>query len=420
MALAMEFKTWIEVSFERMETLKALELPDVFTTDPGAGRIRVVEQSEICSATLHQWNKEQPTLAILPTSRPLVSFHHNVHVVPYSDHSSYQELEDFVSALKPTTVVPIVGNHFPGSLSALVPSRKRREILVPESVRHYMLRLPKSQPSSSACTSLRQRPFQPIAPKGVIFESPVRGSRKSCEEVWEVQCLEQDISEEEMDTGSSEKDSDCILIDVSRDLVPKKHRIGAGDIWNLNIVKTVSEDVAMAESVPLSQLTQSNLAPLEILTNTKAYLKPVRTTRKPFETKAKTIKETAINYTCQQGSYGNAQNNHTLLDSDDMSQESGNEIDQEDVLSYDKNMSQRSGHSQSDGVQSCLDNESCTSSSSLTVLRQEYLEDIEKSVLNGLPFTETDFKTCGLLQQSFVQQFILCPICDAKNEDMPD
>uniref|UniRef100_H3DCD4 5' exonuclease Apollo n=1 Tax=Tetraodon nigroviridis TaxID=99883 RepID=H3DCD4_TETNG len=117
--LAMEFKTWIEVSVDRMETLKALELPDVFTTDPGAGRIRVVEQSEIRAAAFHQWNKEEPTLAILPTSRPLVSFHPNIYVVPYSDHSSYQELEDFVSALQPTDVVPIVGNHIPGSLSAL-------------------------------------------------------------------------------------------------------------------------------------------------------------------------------------------------------------------------------------------------------------------------------------------------------------
>ncbi|XP_034065098.1 5' exonuclease Apollo-like [Gymnodraco acuticeps] len=155
--LAKEFKTWVEVSFERMQTLKALELPDVFTTEPGAGRIRVVEQSKICSANVHKWDKEQPTLAILPTSRPLVPFHPNVHVVPYSDHSSYQELEDFVSALKPTSLVPIVGNHVPASFSALLPRRKRHEILVPECVRHYMLSQPESQLSSSANTSPRRR-----------------------------------------------------------------------------------------------------------------------------------------------------------------------------------------------------------------------------------------------------------------------
>lgn len=416
--LAMEFKTWIEVSFERMETLKALELPDVFTTDPGAGRIRVVEQSEICSATVHQWNKEQPTLAILPTSRPLVSFHPNIHVVPYSDHSSYQELEDFVSALKPTTVVPIVGNYVPGSLSALVPSRKRHEILVPESVRHYMLRQAESQLSSSAYTSLRRRHFQPIAPKGVIFESPVRGSRKSCKEAWEAECLEQNVSEEEMDTESSEKDSGCILIDLTKDLVPKNHRGGAGDTLGLNIVKTVSEDEAMAECVPLGQLAQSNFAPVEILTNTKACLKPVRTMRKPFKTNTKTIQEMAVNYTSQQSRHGNAQN-HTLSDSDGMSQQSAHGIDQEDDMSNDS-MSQHNGHDQNYRVRSSLDNESCTSSSSLTVLRQEYVEEIENSILNDLPFTEMDLKTCGLLQQSFVQQFLLCPISDAKNDDISD
>ncbi|KAK2851327.1 hypothetical protein Q5P01_007603 [Channa striata] len=222
--LAMEFKTWIEVSFERMETLKALELPDVFTTDTGAGRIRAVEQSQICSATMQQWNKEQPTLAIMPTSRPLVSFHSKVHVVPYSDHSSYQELEDFVAALKPTSLVPIIGNCVPESLSALLPGKRRHEILVPESVRHYMLNQPESQRSSSAHTRLhhqQRQHFLPLAPKGVIFESPLSKSRKSCEEACEPESLEQDASEEQMDTASSENGS--ILIDMSKNRPPDKN-----------------------------------------------------------------------------------------------------------------------------------------------------------------------------------------------------
>ncbi|XP_076598209.1 5' exonuclease Apollo [Chaetodon auriga] len=400
--LAMEFKTWIEVSFERMETLKALELPDVFTTDPGAGRIRVVEQSAICYASLLQWNKEQPTLAILPTSRPLVSFHPNVHVVPYSDHSSYQELEDFVSALKPTSVIPIVGNYVPGSLSALVPSRKRHEILVPESVRHYMLRQPESQLSTSACSSLRRRHFQPLAPKGVIFESPVRESRKSCEEAWGAECPEQDASEDEVDTESSEKDSDCILIDLSKDLLPNRHRRGAGDMWSLNIVQTVSED--MTETMPLSRITQRNFAPVEILTNT--CLKPVRITRRPFETNTKTINQTSSNdNTSQQSRNGSAQSNRTLSDSDSMSQHSAHGTDQNNSVTL---------------LQSSLDNKSCTSSGSLTELQREYIEELENSILNDLPFTEEDFETWGLLPQSFVQQFPLCPLYQAKEDGISD
>lgn len=408
--LAMEFKTWIEVSFERMETLKALELPDVFTTDPGAGRIRVVEQSAICSATLHQWNKEQPTLAILPTSRPVVSFHPNVHVVPYSDHSSYQELEDFVSALKPTSLIPIVGNYVPGSLSALVPSKKRHEILVPESVQHYMVRQPESQLSSSAYSSLCRRHFRALSPKGVVFESPVRGSRKSCEEAWEAECLELDASEDEMDTESSEKDSDCILIDMSQDLLSNKHRRRDGDMWSLNIVKTVSENMAMAESEPPSLLTQSNFAPVEILRNTKAYLKPVRTTRRPFENKAKMINEPASDdNTSQHSRQGNAQNNNILSDDDSLSQHSGHGNDQEHITSNNKNTNHHNRHGidQNDSLtllQNSPYNNSSTSCSSSTLLRQEYVEKLENSILNDLPFTEEDLKPCGLLHQSFVKR----------------
>lgn len=405
-----------------METLRALELPDVFTTDPGAGRIRVVEQSAICSATVLQWNKEQPTLAILPTSRPLVSFHPNVHVVPYSDHSSYQELEDFVSALKPTSVLPIVGNYVPGSLSALVPSRKRHEILVPESVRHYMLRQPESQLRSSACSSLHHRQFQPLAPKGVIFESPVRGSRKSCDEAWGAECQEQDASEEDMDTESSEKDSECILIDLSKDLLPNRRRRGARDMWSLNIVQTVSKDVA--ETEPLGQLAQSDFAPVEILTNT--CLKPVRTTRRPFEANTKTINETSSNDNTNQCSrHGSAQNNHTLLDSDSTSQHSGHGIDQDVDMPNINNTSWQSGQGtdQNDSVtllQSSLDNDSCTSSASLTELRRQCIEELENSILNDLPFTEEDFKTWGLMPQSFVQQFPLCPLYHAKEHGISE
>ncbi|XP_034393409.1 5' exonuclease Apollo [Cyclopterus lumpus] len=411
--LAMEFKTWIEVSFERMETLKVLELPDVFTTEPGAGRIRAVEQSVICSATLNQWNKEQPTLAIIPTSRPLVSFHPNVHVVPYSDHSSYQELEDFVSALKPTSLVPIVGNHVPGSFSALLPSKKHHEILVPESVRHYMLRRPESQLCSSPYTSLRRRGFQPLVPKGVVFESPERGSKKSCEEAWEAECREQDASGVEMDTESSEKDSDCILVDLSKDLTPNKNRKGTGDMWSLDIIQTVSEDVVMAESVPFSQLSQSNFAPMEILTNTKACLKSVRKTRGPFKSNAKIINNTISNekYSSQGSRLGNVQNNYTLSVSGGMSQHSGHAIDQDgDIMSNDQM------NNIVTTLQSSLQNDSCSSSSSETELKQEYLEELESHILKALSFTEEDMKVCGLLQQSFVQQFPLSPVCDAQDD----
>lgn len=390
----MEFKTWIEVSVDRMETLKALELPDVFTTDPGAGRIRVVEQSEIRAAAFHQWNKEQPTLAILPTSRPLVSFHPNIYVVPYSDHSSYQELEDFVSALQPTTIVPIVGNHIPGSLSALVPSKRRPSVLVPESVQHYMLR----ESGSSTCTHpFHVRHIQPLGPRGVIFESPVKVSLNLCEEASETVSTELDMLEEEVDTGSSDSGSNCILIDLSLNLVPKTHRRQVGDPWNLDIVETNPEGVVVEESVPPTQLTPSRW-----VTNTNVGLEPNRT-RKLFQTGLnQTLKDTAVYHTSQQSQHQNAQNNQSLSACDGMSQQSGYRIDQEDDSVSNGDISQDSGCHRNTRAQRSTD-ESFHSARSLRVLRQEYVEEIENSILNQLPFDEEDLNPRGFLQQRLFQ-----------------
>uniref|UniRef100_A0A3Q2SUZ2 5' exonuclease Apollo n=1 Tax=Fundulus heteroclitus TaxID=8078 RepID=A0A3Q2SUZ2_FUNHE len=259
--LAMEFKTWVEVSFERMETIKALELPDVFTTEPGAGRIRVVEQSRVYYTTAHDLNKEHPTLAILPTSRLFISPHPNLHVVPYSDHSSYQELVDFVSALRPSSIVPIVGSCVPGGLSALLPHKKRHEIHVPESVRQYMLREPERQLSSSVYTGLCRRNLRPRAPKGVIFDTPLKKSRKLYEEASEAESMEPDGSEEETDTGSSRKDSDCILVDLNVKVPTNKER---------SCDQILSETQVIMESAQNGQLNEDNFGAEGIQANSSS------------------------------------------------------------------------------------------------------------------------------------------------------
>ncbi|CAL8277451.1 unnamed protein product [Boreogadus saida] len=176
-SLALEFKSWVEVSAKRMETLRLLGLPDVFTTDEGAGRLRLVEQREVRYSNMHKWNQVYPTLAILPTSSPAVPYHPNVHVVPYSDHSSYQELEDFISALKPAAMVPIVGTCLPGSFTALLPRKKRCDFLVPESVQSYMLKQPAVQPRHRGPAPRYKRARPP--PRGVVFESLSESSEGS-------------------------------------------------------------------------------------------------------------------------------------------------------------------------------------------------------------------------------------------------
>lgn len=384
--LAMEFKTWIEVSFERMETLKVLELPDVFTTEPGAGRIRAVEQSRISSAALHEWNKEQPTLAILPTSRPLISFHPNVYVVPYSDHSSYQELEDFVSALRPSSVVPIVGSCLPGGLSALLLHKKRREIHVPESVRLYMLRQPDRQLSSSAYSGLSRRNLRPLSPKGVIFDTPVKESRALSEEDCEAESMEQDRCEEDMDTEISEKDSDCILVDQSVKLTPNKEKGGDnGQIF--------SEELMMMQSVQHALLTESNFGQSETLTNSTTSGKTIGT-RQQLEISGR------VSTHWHEG-YGDVQISHTQADQDATNEPSWGHCSNAPAL-----------------FKNIFDKAFLVSSRSSTEFLRENIEKHENSLLKFLPFSEEDFMARGLLSHGFVRKFTLSPVKDSEEDEI--
>ncbi len=246
----MEFKTWVEVDRERLETLRVLELPDVFTTDSGAGRIRGVSQSIINASNLQAWNKVQPTIAILPTSRPMISCHTNVYVVPYSDHSSYLELEDFVSALRPISLVPIVGNCLPYFSSLLNPCRKKpKEVVIPESVKHYMMTNSNIQSSTNGIANMFQRTLQPES-RGVVFESPVSKIRR----------LSHDDGDSETD-----QDSDSILLDLStnsysRENGPHNKRLKPIQVASENVV-TIGRSLPSDDNESVSTLTSNVRSP---------------------------------------------------------------------------------------------------------------------------------------------------------------
>lgn len=244
--LALEFKTWVEVDVERLETLRVLELPDVFSTEPGSGRLRAVAQSEVTAANLLAWNKERPTIAILPTSRPVVSCHPNLHVVPYSDHSSYQELEDFVSALHPVSLVPIVGSCMPNFSSLLSQRRRRHEVVVPESVQCYMRRKPNVQPFTFRGNFLHRSLH--TGPPGVVFESPGKNSRFHSHNIDKNSDVMEADDVTEVDS-ELDQDSDCILLDMSTDLT---HDVNSHP-RSLNLVQVTSEDVTTIDSLPLDE-----------------------------------------------------------------------------------------------------------------------------------------------------------------------
>ncbi|XP_069489471.1 5' exonuclease Apollo-like [Ambystoma mexicanum] len=175
--LAKEFKSRIVVSPQKLELLNLLELEDVFEAGGGAGRISVVQESDVNRLNMNHWNQAHPTIAILPTSRPAKEWHKNydVHVVPYSDHSSYQELQEFLNILKPCSLEPIVKHQMCEVLlkDYAQPLKKPLlEIKVPPSVQVFMMGLgcPERYGQGKAAKRQVVQAARQI-PKGVVFEA---------------------------------------------------------------------------------------------------------------------------------------------------------------------------------------------------------------------------------------------------------
>ncbi|XP_048409466.1 5' exonuclease Apollo isoform X3 [Stegostoma tigrinum] len=208
--LAMTFKTWIVVSPRRLQMFQLLGLCDVFTSEVGAGRIHVVDQNEINRFNMVKWNQKCPTIAIIPTSRKIRVWHRDVHVIPYSDHSSFQELQEFVARLKPCTIIPVVKTkaceaYFCQYLS---PVDDLKQIHVPETVKEFMQKKAKcNKMLLHSHTRLRSL----IIPKGVIFESPEKVQHDDSG----IDCLCTEIP-------SSESNKEA-LQNNDKVLVPSKH-----------------------------------------------------------------------------------------------------------------------------------------------------------------------------------------------------
>ncbi|NXR66948.1 DCR1B exonuclease, partial [Rhadina sibilatrix] len=177
--LALEFSTWVVVSPRRLEQMRLLELPDVFTAEEGAGWIRAVDVAEIRWDTLVAWNALHPTIAIIPTGRPVKVTHPNIHLIPYSDHSSFVELREFVKWLKPCSIIPIVKGdmcqvYFQEYLSSapqVLPDFKVSKPVLESGQQQSRRRGQKP-------TSLWKRALQCSVPRGVVYESPEKNTEK--------------------------------------------------------------------------------------------------------------------------------------------------------------------------------------------------------------------------------------------------
>ena len=202
--IAIVFKTWIGVDPLRKETLKLLEMPDVFTCDVDKVRIRVVKSHEITKKNIQFWNSEEPTIAILPTclyvgaTNPYANVE-NVFVVPYSDHSSFEELTKFVQNVKPRKVIPIVHKHklSPGEtinsrvnmtvFQDLMDSTPSSEFTVPHSVECFMTgEIQQDRKQRVKATAKIKKAVKVKKPRGVIFspspeKTEIKGDKRDLE-----------------------------------------------------------------------------------------------------------------------------------------------------------------------------------------------------------------------------------------------
>ncbi|XP_045059415.2 5' exonuclease Apollo isoform X2 [Desmodus rotundus] len=165
--LALEFQTWVVLSPRRLELVQLLGLADVFTVEKEAGRIHAVDHMEVCRSAMLHWNQTHPTIAVLPTSRKIPRAHPDIHVIPYSDHSSYSELRAFVAALKPCQVVPIVRRQPYQDYFQDILSPRLSMPPIPDSVQQYMS---SSSRKPSVLCLLGRRLKRPRT-QGVMFES---------------------------------------------------------------------------------------------------------------------------------------------------------------------------------------------------------------------------------------------------------
>ena len=206
--IALKFQEWISVPLAMYRTAEILGLQDVFCVDDMDCQIRIVPFHTVTRSSVIGWNDFEPTLAILPTSlyiglgsTPYVDSP-NIHTVPYSDHSSFEEICNFVRRIQPKRIHPIVNERKRGGIFGKLADRSDLSCLhkylskqpdnrytIPSSVKRFMS-LPLATSISKVSRQKKQcgnkisfvRKRQSVS-LGVVYESPQKVElNESCKE----------------------------------------------------------------------------------------------------------------------------------------------------------------------------------------------------------------------------------------------
>ncbi|NWJ08384.1 DCR1B exonuclease, partial [Crypturellus undulatus] len=266
--LALEFSTWVVVSPWRLEQMQLLEMPDVFTAEEGAGWIRAVDIAEIRWETLVRWNLQRPTIAILPTGRPVKVTHPKIYPIPYSDHSSFEELCEFVEWLKPCSVIPIVRDsrcQFYFEKYLCTDQQTPPDLKIPEPMQEFAQQ--KRQEKGEQPVHPLKRAVRHSVSRGVVFESPEKYTDK-CKEFEDIKVPQQNCEldfcskegcicshscqEKEEETNSHSSQSQCTSAQLSG---------GQAAVST----SPASQSLTSEEDVPSGLAAQYLLTPLNIL-----------------------------------------------------------------------------------------------------------------------------------------------------------
>lgn len=231
--IAKHFQEFIGVPHTMFEYFELIETPDVFQIDTieHECRLRVVPFYLITEKYLDKLTR--PTIAIFPTAlyegldgSPYCN-QNNIYVIPYSDHSSYPELVEFVKRINPKQIIPVVNANAKGPFNISVAHRADmssfNQYLSKSPIKKFTMPsyLKNSIPStgdnvkkilSSAGKRKILKPVQRRIPKGVIFDSPIKSSPKPKEKNGH---LEPEINEENHEniTSVSDNSPNCSKID---------------------------------------------------------------------------------------------------------------------------------------------------------------------------------------------------------------